>query len=178
MTAGKIIPAIATTTCAVTGLVCLEAYKLVAGKGEAGARNSFLNLAINMYAQSDPSPPKRTKSLEMDPIAGGPVRAQPEGFTRWDKLEVKGDLTPLQLEALLASEHKLQVQMITAGKSILYNPLLFKSHKEARGNKPLRELLEASQGGKPLDRPYFVVDASVYDDDSDVLIPPIVVHWQ
>lgn len=82
MTAGKIIPAMATTTCAVTGLVCLEFYKLVAGKPVGETRNSFCNLAVNVFSMSEPGEPKRVKSVAYDPVAMGPVRAYPENFSR------------------------------------------------------------------------------------------------
>lgn len=42
--AGKIIPAIVTTTSLVTGLVCLELYKVIQNKPFAAYRNAFINL--------------------------------------------------------------------------------------------------------------------------------------
>ena len=56
MIAGKIIPAIATTTAAATGLVCLEIYKLVAGKDLAAFRDSNINLAVNQIQFFEPTP--------------------------------------------------------------------------------------------------------------------------
>ena len=74
MIAGKIIPAIATTTAAVTGLVCLEIYKLVGGKDLDSFRDSNINLAVNQIQFFEPTPAQVYKG-GVDPYTG--VRAGP-----------------------------------------------------------------------------------------------------
>ena len=94
MIAGKIIPAIATSTAMITGAVTAEIYKFIQGKTNIEVySNGFINLAIPLFVFSEPTPANLIKSKDFDPIMCGPVVAIPENYTIWDKVEVKGPMT-------------------------------------------------------------------------------------
>jgi ubiquitin-activating enzyme E1 len=76
--AGRIVPAVATSTALVAGLVCLELTKIAARKPFTAFANSFANLATPMLSSTEPAPaPSFT------------VPSTGEVFTEWDVLNVR-----------------------------------------------------------------------------------------
>merc|ERR1712166_773104 len=81
LVAGRIIPAIATTTSVVSALVCVEVIKLLAGARLEQMKNAFLNLALPFVSLAEPYRAERST------VCSGQV-----SFTMWDTWEV--DLGP------------------------------------------------------------------------------------
>lgn len=133
--AGRIIPAIATATAMVTGLVSLELLKLTNEKNFEDFRNSFVNLALPMFQMSEPMPPAKTKSRtekrvpdpinHPDYVEEETIKAYPEGWTAWDKFLVDaGDLTVQELLDWFKAEHNLLVQTVVVNAKIVYNSFM------------------------------------------------------
>merc|ERR1712147_356577 len=59
--AGRIVPALATTTAAVAGLQTIEMLKYLKGLDIEGHRNAFLNLAVPSLMLGEPGPAKQFK---------------------------------------------------------------------------------------------------------------------
>lgn len=113
--AGKIIPALATTTSVVAGLQCLEFYKILFGFNKVDYyRNSYMNLNISLITGTEPFPPPLIQGVDSK-------------FTLWDKIvvyEMNVDNTLMKIKDLInyiKDKYNLAtVSMINYGKKLIY----------------------------------------------------------
>ena len=158
--AGKITPAIATTTALVTGAICLEIYKLLQNKPADQYRNSFTNLALPLFTNMEPNPPKTTKSI---------VKGEELKWTPWDCIDInKPGMTLKQLLQYLGSEYGVEVCMLASGASILYSNFMNKKKMDERMDLTLKEVAESvtKKSISELQK-YLVIEGNFNDIDTD-----------
>ena len=171
--AGKIIPAIATTTAMVVGAMGMEMLKYYMKCEFESFRNLFSNLGIAFLNFSEPFPPKVTKDKEYDVIMMGPVKALPTGWDTWSRVNVEGNrMTVEQLVLKLNDQFGVKVESISMDKSIVWSSY---GMGEERYQQVLEDIYKELGGVCYKGRKYYVFIAGAVDEkDTTILLPPIV----
>ncbi|KAL3275982.1 hypothetical protein HHI36_020713 [Cryptolaemus montrouzieri] len=128
--AGKIIPAIATTTSVVAGLVCLELYKLARSmKSLAPFKNGFVNLALPFFGFSEP-------------IAAPKMEYCGKPWTLWDRFEVDGEMTLGEFLEYFKTKYGLEVTMLSQGVCMLYSFFMARAKAQERLGLSMTEVVK------------------------------------
>jgi len=180
MIAGRIIPAIATTTAMITGFVQLEVYKYIKGVKLEAHRAATVNLGTNVFCVENLPDPRKKKS-GLDPESYMQCTAIPEGFTVWDKIVIKKPgLTLDEFMKEFTTVHfgaKLTTLTTINGK-ILYNDFSDKKVMEENKATKLIALYERAEGPvSPPSRNYIIlVAAGVEDAENNSAVVPLVQY--
>ncbi|CAN6469750.1 unnamed protein product [Victoria cruziana] len=163
--AGRIIPAIATTTAMATGFVCLELYKVLAGGHKlADYRNTFANLALPLFVMAEPVQPKVIKHRDLS-------------WTVWDRWMIRENLTLRELLQWFQAKG-LSAYSISCGQSLLYNSL-FPRHKDRMDRKVVDLAVEISKLEVPPSRRHFdIVVACEDEEENDIDVPLVSIYFR
>ncbi|XP_043971300.1 ubiquitin-like modifier-activating enzyme 6 [Gambusia affinis] len=161
--AGKIIPAIATATAAVAGLVALELIKVVGGYGFESFKNCFFNLAIPVVVLTEPAPVKRT-----------PIRNNIY-FSIWDCWTIFGheDFTLSDFMNAVREKYGIEPSMVVHGVKMLYVPVMPGHSKRLK--LTMQKLIKPSAARRYVD--LTVSFAPESDGDEDLPGPPVRYHF-
>ncbi|EHK98705.1 putative Ubiquitin-activating enzyme E1 1 [Glarea lozoyensis 74030] len=158
--AGKIIPAIATTTALVTGLVILEFYKIVDGKTDLEQyKNGFVNLALPFFGFNKYQ--GKNGEVSIDKL--------------WDRFEVN-DITLRELIDHF-EEKGLTITMLSSGVSLLYASFFPPTKLKDRYTMKLSELVEHISKKPVPDHQKNVIFEICVEDQSgeDVEVPYVMM---
>ncbi|KAI1400784.1 hypothetical protein F4819DRAFT_460388 [Hypoxylon fuscum] len=164
--AGKIIPAIATTTALVTGLVVLELYKIIDGKDDIEQyKNGFVNLALPFFGFSEPIASPKVEYMG------------PDGKVTLDKIWDRFEVPDITLKELLEYFEKrgLNISMLSSGVSLLYASFFPPAKLKERYPLKLSQLVETvSKKAIPQHQKEVIFEMVAEDlDEEDVEVPYI-----
>ena len=171
MIAGRIVPAMATTTAAITGIACLQIYTLNETNKINYFRNCYLNLAINRFIMTMPAQQIKHVDKEYDEEIDGPVKAIPPNWTVWDKIIIKGPKTVEQLIEYIQIEFKVNTILISSNGITIFQNIT--SENNENKNLKIEDIYfkEASQREIKTNKTFLILKINGECENKPVIMP-------
>jgi ubiquitin-activating enzyme E1 len=150
--AGKIIPALATTTSIVSGLVAIELYKLISHKEYKveNFKNSFLSLGMSFMGSSEPVPCKFKKIGNLK-------------ISDWTSLEYN-DMSIESLINILNKEYNINIDQIIYNDKPIYSTFTNENKKKEIITKKISEICNVINKSECYN---LIISISDIDDDEN-----------
>lgn len=117
--AGKIIPAIATTTAGIVGLVSLQLLTLMKSEDIKYIRECSFNLAFNNFMKSSP-----TQCGFINDNQNENTKYIPDKYTVWDFIEINESMTIKKFIEYIDENYKIKISSISSNHINLYDSTL------------------------------------------------------
>jgi ubiquitin-activating enzyme E1 len=151
--AGKIVPAISTTTSIISGLLLKEIIKYIIGKSSIESyKNSYINSSINLLMSSEPI------KCESDCL----------GNSIWNYLEIDKDIMISELKRKILDLYNLNLDVIYYNNKLLLSPMSSENEIERKNNLRLSELMSMYNEDV---RKEIVYELELECYDSDINLP-------
>jgi ubiquitin-activating enzyme E1 len=160
--AGKIIPALATTTSMIAGLACMEFYKVLHKYKTVGEyRNTFANLALPLFCISNPIEAPTYK------ICG-------KSLTMWDTFSYSRDILLKDLIENMESKYEFEIDTVNFNSFIIFSPILSAEQLTKRLDMKITDIIESFFN--KVESSTISLNFSIYsDDDNEDNLPSIIL---
>ena len=175
MIAGKIIPAIATTTASITGLVALQIYVILTTDKIEAMRNTFMNLALGLFVLTEPAEKICLKDKDYDPILLSAVKAIPPNWSVWDKIEINRSMTVQEFINHMVETYQVEISILTCNDVSLIQT--FQSSHKPRFAMKIEDCYNKYSAKKLTDdMNYLIIEVSADTSDGAAAIMPLIKY--
>ena len=154
--AGKIIPAIATTTSIVAGLIIIEMLKYLESAPLEKYKSTFVNLADNLI-------------ISAEPIKAPMITICNKEFNSWFKFTHEGDCVLSEFKNKYENIFKSTITMIAYNSSLLYSDFTGDENLDKKISEILKELDDETDLTNQ-------IEITLLCEDDTLEIPPIIIN--
>ena len=171
--AGNIIPAIASTTAAVTGIVCLQIYTLLQTSEIKLFKNISFNLALSEFDLSTPEEKRYIKDIPKSERSNA-IKVIPNEFTVWEKIDFIGpNLKAKDIINYFKDKYNVEIDNINFNEITLVSTLL---GDDKDIEKSIEELIEENTDFRINEKTKYIqleISGSDVDGQFDINTPKI-----
>ena len=171
MIAGRIVPALPTTTAAITGIVCLQLYTLMQTNKIDYFKNCYMNLAINGFMMVKPTKNIYNTDKEYDEGIKGPVKAIPPNWTVWDKIIINGSKIVQEFIDNIKKEYNVDTFFIQSNNIAIYQAFLPTNSDKSIMKIEEIYINEANKRNIPINKKFLILKINGEYDKIPVLMP-------